>query len=375
MPSPASGGSNALLKDRAHNRVMRSTLALMAALTLVVCASSAASSISRGLHKAARPADEVLFTRLTPRSQELLYEYEVWVGNARGRRARPVAGGPGSHESPTWSPDGSRIAYTGHRAHGSEIASQIYTVDADGNDRRAVVAGASPDWSPDGREIAYIHGSAGGLDGIRAVTADGTHSRQVTTGWDLTPNWSPTGSMLAFDRAGALFVVDADGTSERQLTTGFTPAGEYTSGFSWSPDGRRLLYTRDVEDRFGTATGGGLYLINADGTGRRLLRRSGRGLAWSPDGRLIAIVLPGAKRRGIHLMQTDGRVVRRVTRGQDLRPVWSHDGKRIAFERYPRGGYETDVWVGNVDGSGTRNLTRTPRLSEHVGEWRPVPSA
>jgi TolB protein len=351
------------------------TLGSLWAVAVAVCAASFAGA-SEPVTAGSRPqGDELAFVRLRPTSRELLYEYEVWVRDVRRRRARLVAGSRGSHEEPSWSPNGATLAYTESRASGRGVTSTIHVVRLDGTSRRALTDGSSPAWSPDGREIAYVHASSapdGGLDGIRAVSADGARIRHITSGWDYAPTWSPTGTMIAFGRGGALFVVGADGAGERQLTAGATARGEYTSGFAWSPDARRILYTRDVEDRYEASSAGGTYLVNADGSGRRLLRRDARGLSWSPDGRRIAIVRSSARSRGIFLMRDDGRILRRLTRGLDGHPVWSPDGRRIAFERHLPGRYEPDIWVVDVDGTAARNVTRTPAREEHIAEWRPL---
>ena len=72
--------------------------------------------------------------------------------------------------------------------------------------------GRSPTWSPDGTRIAYSN------DGIWVMNADGTDPRQLTdTGF--SPTWSPDGTRIAYNRVGLhLWVVNADGTNPQQLT-------------------------------------------------------------------------------------------------------------------------------------------------------------
>ena len=85
------------------------------------------------------------------------------------------------------------------------------------------------------------------------------------------------------------------------------------------------------------------------------------GPAWSPDGRKIAF--DGTTRDGkseIYVINADGSGKRRLTRtaGQEFGPAWSPDGRKIAFSRGPNG--HQQVYVMNADGSGQRRLTHLP---------------
>ena len=123
-----------------------------------------------------------------------------------------------------------------------------------------------------------------------------------------------------------------------------------------SPDGKKIAFVR-----------GGLRVMNADGSGERELTHNGGGAvfapAWAPDGRKIAFVSPGngAMEMEIYVMNADGSTQnadrsrqRRLTRNTvaDSDPVWSPDGRRIAFVS------SWQLWVMNADGSGQRRLTR-----------------
>jgi Tol biopolymer transport system component len=127
----------------------------------------------------------------------------------------------------------------------------------------------------------------------------------------------------------------------------------------------------------------GLWVVNADGSGRRRLLETGQGdpaippefashPAWSPDGRSIAFV--GKDDDGnvdVHIVQVDGRGRQRLTSDPavDGRPAWSPDGWKIAFTR--RGPRETfQIYVMNADGSGQRRLTRNGWVHFSVA-WSP----
>jgi TolB protein len=127
--------------------------------------------------------------------------------------------------SPTWSPDGTQIAFCSGRSG----APQIYIIGIDGGGLRRVTHegsyNTSPNWSPKGDRIAYAS-RMGGRFQIFTVKIDGSGNQQVTStgGSNEDPSWSPDGRYLVFSstRAGrsALYVSDAVGEHQVQLTDG-----------------------------------------------------------------------------------------------------------------------------------------------------------
>jgi Tol biopolymer transport system component len=101
-----------------------------------------------------------------------------------------------------------------------------------------------------------------------------------------------------------------------------------------------------------------LYVMNADGSGKRVLTRDvWQGLAWSPDGRKFAFV--GGRDADVYVINADGSGQQRLTRnaGNDFGPAWSPDGRKIAFGRGD-GPHSDQIYIMNADGSGERSLTR-----------------
>ena len=159
-----------------------------------------------------------------------------------------------------------------------------------------------------------------------------------------------------------LYVVNADGSGQGWLT--LTAEGGF---LAWSPDGRRIAVT-SVRD--GDAE---VYVMNADGSGHRRLTRDPAHdsvRAWSPDGRKIAFVRQRARGTDVYLVNTDGSGERRLTRNAapsyDL--AWSPDGRKIAF--LSRRDDNSEIYVMNADGSGLRNLTRDP-AGDSTFAWSP----
>lgn len=236
---------------------------------------------------------------------------------------------------PAWSPDGARIAFVRGR-DGSPV---IYLADADGSGVTRLSNGSWPAWSPDGRRIAFHRqGSFPWGDGeIRVVDADGTHEIVLVRG--EFPAWSPDGARIAFADGGGISVMNADGSGVARLLgndfLGGDPEWPAIGKPSWSPDGRRIAFEHSGDGDLRPAQ---IYVMNADGSApRRLTPVHGIQFAesdpaWSPDGTRIVFWSYGY---GIATVGAGGGAP--SIRFKDFpavhygaRPVWSPEG-RIAF--------------------------------------------
>ena len=161
---------------------------------------------------------------------------EIFRTRPGGGKAKRLTKNPAIEVSPSWSPDGSQIAFVSDRSG----APQIYIMDRDGgNTRRVTFQGSyntSPAWSPDGRWIAYETRVEGRID-IWLVDPTGQANVPVVVHKrsDEGPSWSPDSRKLAFssNRRGRadVYVVDLDGKNVRRLTR---DVGENTQP-SWGP--------------------------------------------------------------------------------------------------------------------------------------------
>ena len=261
----------------------------------------------------------------------------------------------GAGHSPVWSPDGTRLAFAGP----GEGASEILITNVDGTGRLALAEGRSQAWSPDGLSIAFTR-TVNGVDGVFVIGVDGTGERYLGEG--AGPVWSPDGERIAFTRAGVdgydIFAMDADGTEQLRLTD----AAGHDRRPAWSPDGDRIAF--DTE-RHGDLTEESpdteIYVINADGSGQHRLTQGGgknRRPVWSPDGQRIAFTTEEWVYHYIYSMNSDGSDRRIMTYTSDDRdPVWSPDGRLIAFTSDRPGDYLSLVTA--VDGTGQKQVADT----------------
>ncbi len=197
---------------------------------------------------------------------------ELYVMNADGSKQTRLTTNEVPDMSPTWSPDGRRIAFSRTASSQSGETEDVYVMNADGSGVTMLATGnprnRGPSWSPDGTRIAFHSWNEVGpsYGGIVLIAPDGSGLAELThppaSSGDFGPAWSPDGTRVAFWRGNDIYVVNADGTGETLLV----PIGENASWgrITWSPDGKRIAFGKDV-------AGADVYVVNADGTGQTLL--------------------------------------------------------------------------------------------------------
>ena len=224
-----------------------------------------------------------------------------------------------------------------------------------------------PSWSKRGR-LAFSEAECEGCT-ARLFASDAKGSERTRISSDVTnalqPSWSTDERRIAVAKPGAgIYVIDVRDGSARRLTR-----GESDEAPAWSPDGKQILFQRQV-----TATNLEIYMVGPNGgRAHRLTRDPGQQLhpAWSADGRKIAFA--EQHRSGnwvIYSINADGSGRRQITdeRESSQDPSWSPDGNRIAFVAQSEG--QESVAVINADGTGQTKLTgRT--LAVTAPSWSP----
>jgi len=206
----------------------------------------------------------------------------VYVHSLLDGKRHVAANFKGSNSAPAWSPDGARLAVSLSRDGGS----QIYLVNPDGSNVRRISQSAGidtePVFSPDGQSI-YFTSDRGGSPQIYRMPAGGGEAQRVTFEgtYNVSPRISPSGKMLAYitRNAGKFQVATLDlATRQSQIITD----SEKDESPSFAPNGRMVLLATVVGGR------GVLSAVSADGRiKQRLTTAAGdvREPAWGPFAR------------------------------------------------------------------------------------------
>ena len=253
---------------------------------------------------------------------------QQYVMRVDGSGLKRVSNGNGKTTCGWFLPDGQRLFFASSHAHDSTCPPRpdpskgyvwgldrfdIYTVSRDGTGLRRLtnydVYTAEGVLSPDGRRIVFTSLKDGDLD-IYTMNVDGTDVRRLTRtpGYDGGPWWSPDGTKIVYrawhptdsaslaDYQGLLaqrmvrpsrmelWVMNADGSGQRQITS----LGGANFGPSWTPDGRRIVFSSNYKNP--RSRNFELYLVNVDGSGLEQVTNHQEfdGFPmFSPDGRHI----------------------------------------------------------------------------------------
>lgn len=277
---------------------------------------------------------------------------------------------------PSWSPDGTQIAFQTSR----DNKYRVYVMAADGSDRKLVSQGSvddrHPNWSPDGKQLAVDTGTE--LKREIAIIDLASSARTQITSMDAFatfPAWSPDGSRLSFYvyQQGTLdiWTVNKDGSKPVKMTQALASETKSQCTFAchaatWSPDGSRLAYADGDQMRVYT-------MRSDDGTDQvKVSHDDPTGRSHFPlylaDGRIAYVtehINPGQSWTDIWAT-TPGSGAQPTALLQDVQVQgpfeFSPDGQRLVFSS-PRNG-NFDIYVAQLDDAGKAALKRLSSETE-----------
>jgi Tol biopolymer transport system component len=323
---------------------------------------------------------------------------DLWVQQLPAGEPLRLTRHPADDREPSFSPDGTRIAFPSERDGGG-----VYTIPALGGDERLIAPyGRRPAFSPDGESIVYWTGvplsSGSAVNGkIFVVRALGGQPREVQTSVanPCLPVWSPDGKRILFARSVSesgtrrfgpgweWWLTTLDGTATQIADREFFAEHRLTepSPVAWLAGGDRIVFTARFADSvnvwqvpISTKT---WKLTSAP---ERLTFGSGleaRPSIAAPAGgssRLVfAALVENINIWALPLDAAHGRVSGEISRltqsvASDSNPALTLDDRRLFFTSDRAG--NRDIWVKDLASGKETNLTNTP-----VSEWRPTLSA
>jgi Tol biopolymer transport system component len=243
----------------------------------------------------------------------------------------------------------------------SAQAGGICLARADGTRRLRLTRGvdSGPSWSPRGVYVAFARQASPSQSSIAVADARGRVLRQFGTGLSTRPAWSPNGRWIAYSAGTSIVVATTTGRTVTEIQSRYLYGGPV-----WSRDSRRIAFAEVRELDIGSLRT--VQVVNADGTGRRVLLGNATDLAWSPNGSRIAYVSYPSRLTDtghVYVVNADGSGNRKLTRSQEFesQPAWSPSGRQIALTR------GTNVVVALSNGTGERVAVRGARDPA----WRP----
>ncbi len=237
-------------------------------------------------------------------------------------------------------------------------AGDIWLVDSGGTQWTQLTSAGtlewSPSWSSDGSQIAYacLNNTA-----VCLMNKDGSNQQQLLAGSIIgSVDWNPSADQILYLESGDLWRINTNMSNNTQLTS----SGDIKSG-RYSPDGSKIVY----------ADANNITVVNADlsgGPNVLIADTEAESPSWSPDGAKIVFRRGSGNARDIWVMDaSDGSSLTNITNNSptvDYEATWSPDGSKILITR------DSGLWMVNAPGGGSEVLV-TAEVAR-VPAWQPI---